>query len=423
MHRLPFDISKTAVNAASQLTIGTLHGIRDLLGTGMKFTGEQFQSLAKLSLLEDTDMAIAINKAGEALLQAESSTTRGMALAITASREAFNTTLEALDLADEVTRRALFENIHVASVVGESFIGVTVSQLKPSYRLDGEDVTIEDIINDFKKSGRKKIVICVPGLFCDEDLWSDHENPDNPYDFEKIFEKHDRYPVKLRFNPGIHISENGRALLNLLSQLIQHQAFRELEQNHFDIIAYSQGGLILRSALYQSNLTESKLSENIRTALLIGSPDGGSYLEKFGFWVGLLLELSLIPNLQLLGQVSNRRSDAIKDLSHGVIRREDWEKKWHISRYFNELYFGELDDVDAYQLFSLISEEDDPLHSWLGDGVVETGSLMYLSERVYKKKSSPEKRVNFLAEQSHFQVLHNRESADLLDYILQQKLP
>lgn len=422
MHKLPFDISRAAVDAASNLTLGTLHSLRDLLSTGMKLSGETLQWFSDISVLNNTQLADALRQTGSALLEIETSTEENLAVAITASREAFNTAIEAVNLADEVTRRTLFENIHVASVVGESFVGVRVSQLKPSFRLHGEDVVAAEIIEDFKKSGMKQMVICVPGLFCDENLWYDREHPDNQYSFDKIFTEFKRYPVKLRFNPGHHISENGKALISLLRQLIENPEIQNLKESRLDVVTYSQGGLILRSALYQSREQGDSLAQHIRSALLIGSPDGGSYLEKLGFWAGLLLELSLLPDLKLLGMLGNRRSDAIKDLSHGVIREEDWQSKWHIHRYFNELYFGELDDVDAYQLFSLISEEDDPLHSWLGDGIVETASLMYLTEKVYRRKSNPDKRVKYVSGRSHFQVLHNKDAADMLKYMLKKRV-
>ena len=154
------------------------------------------------------------------------------------------------------------------------------------------------------------------------------------------------------------------------------------------------------------------LSKRIHRALIIASPDGGSYIEKIGYW--LAAGFNLIPGLAgpLLSMIGNQRSEAMKDLSHGVIRPSDRENLPHPQRYIREKYFGELDDIDAWQLYGVLSESDEEEQSWIGDGVIERPSLMLLSNRVFRAKGPD--RVHCVHGKSHFDIHMSEESHALV---------
>lgn len=122
--------------------------------------------------------------------------------------------------------------------------------------------------------------------------------------------------------------------------------------------------------------------------------------------------------MNILGFIGNQRSDAIKDLSHGIIREEDWARSNQLERYVSDLYFGELDDVNATQIYSLVSEEESKWSSWIGDGIVEKPSLTLLSDKVYRKKSDPASRVHCLFGTSHYQVITHPETREILRRVL-----
>ena len=126
-------------------------------------------------------------------------------------------------------------------------------------------------------------------------------------------------------------------------------------------------------------------------------------------------------SLRAAGFIGNERSDAIKDLSHGIIRAEDWESPDHFTRYQKRRYFGELDAIDAYQIISLVAEDQTPPHAWLGDGIVETASLSLLSDMVYRAQGEPPARVHTLYGKSHFQVVQAPETHSLLTEIFSRK--
>lgn len=412
MQKIPFDLARLTTEAAGKLTFNTLNTVRNMLTESMEWTGNNFINISKIPFIESTDAGKKLNAAGTALLGAETSTTKGLTRAIASSGNAFQIAMESLNVADETTRKAIFENIHTSSIAGESFARINISDIKPSFRLHSEDVLCEEIATDFKKSELSRAAILFPGLFCDESLW---ENSKGEKSVQDVLNEHGIYPIKLRFNPGSHISKNGKAALALLNNLI---SIPDFQNKKIDIITYSQGGLIFRSLLYQAIQKKIPISDHIRKAILISSPDGGSYLEKLGFWLGLTMEYTPLPNMKLLGMIGNQRSDAIKDLSHGIIREEDWKNSSQLKRYISDKYFGELDDIDAYQIFGLVSGQENPLHSWIGDGIVETQSLTYLSKKVYEKKENPESRVFFLKNHSHFTILQSEETLNQISKII-----
>jgi hypothetical protein len=284
---------------------------------------------------------------------------------------------------------------------------VRLSEIQPAFRLDGNDADVDQVVERFTRSGLPRAVFLFPGLLSDEGLWT-YDGDEGSID--ALLVSQGACPIHLRFNPGVHVSQNGKSALELM------QGFMERfpgTNARFDALTFSLGGLILRSALYQARQRDIDIASRLGRVVLVSCPDGGSYLEKLGFLLATGLEDSYLPVLHLLGQIGNQRSDAIRDLSHGIIREEDWKNYTHFKRYGRRRYFGELDDVDAYQIYSLIHEGHDLWKEWIGDGIVEKASLTLLSQ-VYNNKGPAAERVHEVRGKSHFQVLHAAETRAIL---------
>ncbi|PJZ70501.1 hypothetical protein CH373_05370 [Leptospira perolatii] len=393
------NLGKFAVKLAKEVSLGTLEGVRNLLSDSFRWSSKTLSAISDAPMISETKLADFLQKTGNSLSETGAKTKEGLTKALEATENAMHIAIQAMEKADTVVKHTLFENIPVSSIVGESFAGlVTTSTIQPSFRENGKDITAEEMVQNWKKSKLKRLILCVPGLFCDEGLWNSHgEIP-----LSATFKELGMYPVYVRFNPGAPIPTNGKALFALLKELFRA---KELDGKQIEVIAFSQGGLVLRSALYYSNIENQPLSKKIRKALIISAPDGGSYIEKIGFWLGLGAEHLPVLPISLIGFIGNQRSEAMKDLSHGIIRDEDREAVSQVDRYSSDLYFGELDDVDAYQLYSLVSPDKTKWSSWIGDGIVETPSLESLSERVFRKKPKPETRVRCLFGLSHYQIM------------------
>lgn len=390
----------------SEFTASTAKGMREFLSQSLQWSSDQIKLLSDSPVIEKTGLVNRFKESADAIKKAQGESAEAMENAFKATADAFHFALQTIEQRSGEIRKSIVESIPVASVLGESFLRtVKVSEIESSWRLNREDADSARLVEDIKASGKKKAVLLVPGLFCDETLWTDSGTPKN---LVQLLDEQGFYPIFMRFNPGRHISDNGEALLSLILEILPKI---DLE---ISAITYSQGGLVLRSALYQDKEHQGTFSKRLKKAVLVSSPDGGSYIEKIGFWVGLGLESSPLLALKALGFLGNQRSEAIKDLSHGIIRQEDWQSGALLSRYAGDHYFGELDDIDAYQVYSLVSTTGELWKAWLGDGIVEEPSLKYLSERVYLRKGKAEERTICIYGKSHFQILSSEEMQGLL---------
>lgn len=332
-------------------------------------------------------------------------------MSIETVEKAFSTASESLFQSKLFAQNFVYDNRFFSSIIGSSHDNkISMTKITLSLREKGKDISVSEALKKYTVSKQKKAVLLIPGLFCDETLWMDCQKKDeNEKEYTSIgltskFASLGYYSFFLRYNQGMHISDSGQALLDLLDEFFQNYTGDKL-----DIVSYSQGGLVLRSLLYQAKKEHRVWLDKIGKVILISCPDGGSYLEKIGFWAGVLMENSPTIFLKLTGIIGNLRSDGIKDLSHGIIREEDWRNPFHLGRYVSQTYFGELDGIDAYQFYSLIGEGNDPLQEWFGDGIVEKSSLIHLTKKVFQQKPNPENRSHLIRNSNHFLIMESEE--------------
>lgn len=300
----------------------------------------------------------------------------------------------------------------VTSIIGASLDGkLSFSSSQMLWRWNRKNITTMELVSLFQKSQCKEIIIFVPGLFTDERIW--YEKVTRKI-HNKIFE-HNRglayyfskkgyFPALVLYNHGLHISENGEKLFHLILELISLLPSIKI---HF--ISYSLGCLITRSMFYQAMNSPMGIPTNIGKVVNIASPDKGSYLEKMGSWMNTIL--GFIPNksIKIIASIANLRSDAIKDLSYGIIRREDWYYSSGVTiPNYRENYFGELDTIDFYQAYGVLNSGTKNNPKWTGDGIVELNSLRYLNRVVYKKQN-PESRILEIRGANHFTILKERK--------------
>jgi hypothetical protein len=234
-----------------------------------------------------------------------------------------------------------------------------------SFRRGGHDVPVAEL---GLTEAKQKTVVFLHGLMGDELIWQTgfQDQPDEPLRYGPRLAAEAGYrPLYLRFNSGLHISENGRALSQLLTELVETYpaAIGELV-----LVGHSMGGLIIRSAGYygasvsseQSSVsnhrsTVSSKSEpapkvkkakpqklitdncslttekapwlaHLHSVFLIGVPNEGSYLEQNGLLVERLLRrINLFPT-RFLSEAIARRSNGIKDLGQALLVDEDWQQ-------------------------------------------------------------------------------------------------
>ncbi|MBN8616134.1 MAG: alpha/beta fold hydrolase [Deltaproteobacteria bacterium] len=127
--------------------------------------------------------------------------------------------------------------------------------------------------------------------------------------------------VLVRYNTGRHVSENGRGLASLLSDLV---AAYPTPIEELVLVGHSMGGLVLRSACHYGQKADAPWLAHVRRVFCIGSPHGGAPLEKFGNVLTGVLGAIDLPGTLVPARILEGRSAGIKDLRHGALLDEDW---------------------------------------------------------------------------------------------------
>jgi pimeloyl-ACP methyl ester carboxylesterase len=124
----------------------------------------------------------------------------------------------------------------------------------------------------------------------------------------------------VRYNSGRHISENGRALAELLDAVVAAWPVRVEE---IALVGHSMGGLIARSACYYA--VDTHWVRRVRHVVSLGSPHMGAPLEQAVHYASAAL--SALPETRPFGSFLRRRSAGIRDLRQGSLVDEDWKDR------------------------------------------------------------------------------------------------
>lgn len=127
-------------------------------------------------------------------------------------------------------------------------------------------------------------------------------------------------PVYLRYNSGLHISENGRLFAKQLDKLVHAWP---VEIDEITVLGHSMGGLVARSACHYAREWQLDCLSLMKRAIFLGSPHFGAPLERMGH--GLELILGLSSYTVALRKLAELRSAGITDLRYGNLRDEDWQ--------------------------------------------------------------------------------------------------
>jgi len=160
-----------------------------------------------------------------------------------------------------------------------------------------------------------KLLVLVHGSSLNDLLWTRRG-----HDHGAALERDLGYTaVYLRYNSGLHVSTNGRALAELLERLV---AEWPVPIEELTLLAHSMGGLVCRSACHAAEAAGQRWPRELRRMVFLGTPHHGAPLERGGSWVDLLLGVSRYSApLAKLGKI---RSAGVTDLRFGSVLDEDW---------------------------------------------------------------------------------------------------
>jgi hypothetical protein len=252
------------------------------------------------------------------------------------------------------------------------------------------------LLNSGQPAG-DKVLVLIHGL-CMNDLQWRRAGHDHG---EALAAAHGFTPVYLHYNTGLHVSTNGRALANLLEQLLA-QWPRPIAR--FAIVAHSMGGLLARSALHYGRAAGHHWTDRLDDLACLGTPHHGAPLERAGQGVDMLL--SATPYAGPFGRLAKLRSAGITDLRHGNLIDEDWVGGDRFDsavdrRQALALHAGPR----CYAIAGTIAQEGDLKDKLLGDGLVPIASALGKHRLVRRTLKFLPEHQRVLAQTNHLNLL------------------
>ena len=223
-----------------------------------------------------------------------------------------------------------------------------------------------------------RLAIFVHGLCETEEAWwhgtkadPDAEGPRPRTYGQRLRDDLDFSPLYLRYNTGLHISENGRRLSWLLEQLCREWPVGIEEVS---LIGHSMGALVARSACHEADERGRQWVRHAKHVICLGAPNTGSWLEKVVNAGGAAFKR--VPEVKPFADFLELRSVGIQDLRFGYLRDEDWRDRDPHEPLRN--YAAPLAPVPgvSYHFVSggLTESERHPLAAMIGDVLVRKAS-------------------------------------------------
>ena len=279
--------------------------------------------------------------------------------------------------------------------------------IKMSLRKDGEDIVATPFpIKQAYQDSSSHLVVFLHGLCEDDESWLQRQKTVGTTYVDRIAEDTDGTPVLIRFNTGLHVSENGKHLDVLLNQLINAWP---VEVTRVTLVGHSMGGLVVRAATNYATAAGEIWPQLVKDIICLGTPHTGSWLEKVAH-IGSRM-LRFVPETAPFSTILETRAAGIVDLRHGYISQDEWEgqdltSQWGLDRIAAApLPHAEYHFVAA----TLGATVNHPLSSVIGD------LLVHFSSATGVGKNGPVvdgARFEYIPSADHFALLNHPKIGD-----------
>jgi len=187
-----------------------------------------------------------------------------------------------------------------------------------SLRLDGQALDWAKPPAPTQVTG--KLLVVIHGLCMNDLQWNAQVDGQTVNHAKTLVQKLGYTPVYVRYNSGLHVSENGQLLATQLQDLMQRWPVPVTE---LSVLAHSMGGLVMRSAVQTAQVAGLPWLKPLKNIVFLGTPHHGSPLERAGNWVDVLLGST--PYSRPLAKLGQLRSAGVTDLRYGLVLDSDWQ--------------------------------------------------------------------------------------------------
>ena len=372
------DAVKLAVDATQGITdiVETMH---HRIGAGPSLLGKPLQSVVK-SISAPTYAAI-----------------RAITKLVGMSIETFLTQLEQLMPQNAVERGTMLAALN--GVLGD-YLAETKNSLAMDMRFcsAGRDLSInaEEIRQAFITGNR--LLILLHGSSLDEGCWQR-----KGYNYgSALAQAFDLVPIYLRYNSGLHISENGQLFAARLGDLVRlwPRPVKEII-----LIGHSMGGLVARSACHYAEAAHAAWRPHLTKLITLGTPHHGAPLERGGNSLETLLGLHAYSKpLEKLGRI---RSAGVTDLRFGNVLDEHWQGRDRFARGHDPRTVLNLPaGVQCYAVAGSIANKKSKGRQ-PGDGLVPIRSALGIHETPLLALDFPSEHQLVVYRTAHLDLLSN----------------
>ncbi|BDU00257.1 permease [Nocardia sputorum] len=275
------------------------------------------------------------------------------------------------DLPGEAPSRTVYGSGLLAALQG--LIGDDLEQTRPilaapmTFRIDGAPVRAE-LVGARVQRPSAHVVVFLHGLVESEHAWRLGGGPTYA---ERLEGDIGCTALQVRYNSGLHISENAAQLSELMRCLVERWP---VPIERVSLVGHSMGGLVARGACFVASEAGLPWVRLVRQVVCLGSPHMGAPLEQVVHFASAALVR--FPETRPFGRLLRRRSAGIRDLRDGSLVDEDWrglDADALRRRVVREVPL--LVGADHYFVTATVTRSPrHPLGRVLGDGLVLTPS-------------------------------------------------
>lgn len=168
-------------------------------------------------------------------------------------------------------------------------------------------------------NARPKLLLVLHGLCMNDLQWTTEYRGSSVNHASTLADTLGYTPIYLRYNSGLHVSQNGQALAAQLEDLVQRWPTPLTEMS---VLAHSMGGLLIRSAFFYATQQGLQWPRQLKNIVFLGTPHHGAPLERAGNWVDELLGST--PYSRPFAKLGQLRSAGVTDLRYGHVLDVDW---------------------------------------------------------------------------------------------------
>jgi pimeloyl-ACP methyl ester carboxylesterase len=258
-----------------------------------------------------------------------------------------------------------------------------------------------------------KVLIVVHGLCMNDLQWTVQHDDESFNHAETLATKLGYTPVYVRYNTGLHTSQNGQTLSNQLELL---SALWPVPLTEISVLVHSMGGLVARSAVHLAQQNNRQWVKKLKNIVFLGTPHHGAPLEKAGNWIDVLLGVT--PYSAPFKRLVELRSSGITDLRFGYVLDSDWEDQDPQGRFrsktkqeqSNREHLALPDGVACFTVAATLAAKRSLLVDRLvGDGLVPLNSALGVHSDPARSLAFAKASQMVVYQTNHMAMLGNAE--------------